>query len=61
MAKKEKPLADAKPTPACAHCGKLSRTGNSTVPYGAMDHVWLHTTCWAEWYQARRSGNDQDE
>jgi hypothetical protein len=38
-------------------CGQAEVNGAVVVPYGTQldTHAWLHTECWPDWYELRRS------
>jgi hypothetical protein len=42
---------------SCPGCGGGERTHDPLLPVGtaASSHVWLHSGCWAAWYEARRA------
>ena len=41
----------------CAWCDKTEATSGMVVPFGTTTHGhrWLHSHCWANWYEHRRS------
>jgi hypothetical protein len=41
----------------CLLCGQAEVNGAVVVPYGTQldTHAWLHTECWPDWYELRRS------